>query len=107
MERVTCALCKLESNKRCVKKNATVKLNKRRNCSFYEEDENKLNFVERKQGWFQLREGYIKEKKRKAAEKAAKKMNDPKHPLTGDLSRFIKSTVSEKGDKTTRRMREK
>jgi len=98
MGRVTCAFCKSENNKRCIKKNAVVKLNKRRDCSFYEEDEDKLTFVERKQGWFQLREGYIKEKKRKAAEEAAKRMADPKHPLTGDLSRFVKSTVSKEKD---------
>jgi len=107
MGRIVCALCKFENNGRCVEKNATVKLNKRRACSFYQEDENKLNFVKKRQNelslsqrpdWFWDRKEYVKERKRIAAEENAKGIaitNDQKHPLTGDLSRFIKSTVSE------------
>lgn len=95
MEKVTCATCKFESNKKCAKKNATVKLNKRRGCSFYQEDGDKLNFAEKKLEWFHFREKHIKKEKIKVAEEIAKRMADPKHPLTGDLSRFIKSTVSE------------
>jgi len=111
MEKVVCALCRLENNRRCIKKNAKVKINKQRVCKFYDEDEYKLNAMKAKQDvarpmatkrpdyyWDAAR---MKEEKRKAKEAATPRQSmissDPKHPLTGDLSRF-KSTAT-KDDK--------
>jgi len=108
MEKVVCALCRFESNRRCIKKNCKVKINKKRICSMYEEDENKLEQMKKKQSnvssvmrpsWFWDKKEYVKEKKRVAAEEQIRRShstNDPKHPLTGDLSRFVKSTATDK-----------
>jgi len=108
MEKVVCALCRLENNRKCIKKNAKVKINKPRICQFYEEDEDKLNAMKAKRGvarpmatkrpdyyWDAAR---MKEEKKKAKDAEMKRQSmlsgDPKHPLTGDLSRF-KSTATE------------
>jgi len=108
MEKVVCALCRFENNRKCIKKNAKVKINKSRICQFYEEDENKLNVMKAKQDvarpmatrrpdyyWDAAR---MKEERRKAKEAEMRRQSavsgDPKHPLTGDLSRF-KSTATE------------
>jgi len=108
MEKVVCALCRFENNRRCMKKNCKVKINKKRICSMYEEDKNKLEAMKEKQttisstmrpSWFWDKKEYVKEKKKIAAEEQARRTpntNDPKHPLTGDLSRFIKSTATSK-----------
>ncbi len=107
MEKVVCALCRLESNRRCIKKNAKVKINKPRICQFYKEDEDKLNAMKARQDvgrptatrrpdyyWDAAR---MKEERRKAKEAEMRRQGvasgDPKHPLTGDLSRF-KSTAT-------------
>jgi len=105
MEKVVCALCRFENNRRCVRKNCKVKINKKRICSMYEEDIGKLEVMEERKtdipstmrpSWFWDRKEYVKEKKRLAAEEQSRKTpntNDSKHPLTGDLSRFVKSTA--------------
>ena len=114
MEKVVCALCRLEDNRRCIKKNAKVKINKPRICPFYKEDENKLNMMKEKESrampmtikrpdhyWDGAK---IKEERKKAREEEARRQsisstsNDPKHPLTGDLSRFVKSTATENSE---------
>ena len=111
MEKVVCALCRFENNRRCVKKNCKVKINKKRICSMYEEDDNKLREMKESKtsipsttrpSWFWDRKEYVKEKRRIAAEELAKRTpntSDPKHPLTGDLSRFVKSTAVDEKDK--------
>lgn len=112
MSRVICAICHFEIDKKCIKKNMTVKLNKRRTCDMYEEDENKLRIINARKsdlpssarpGWFWNRKEYVKEKKKQAAKEQMKKRifsGDSEHPLTGNLDRF-KSTVS-KGRKGNR-----
>ena len=111
MERVACALCRFENDRKCIKKNCKVKINKRRICSMYKEDEDKLEEMKKRRtsvssvmrpSWFWDRKEYVKEKRKIAAEGQTRRTpntNDPKHPLTGDLSRFIKSTVSKGEDK--------
>ena len=111
MKKVVCALCRFENNRRCVKKNCKVKINKRRICSMYEEDDNTLRKMKESKtsipytirpSWFWDRKEYVKEKRRIKAEELAKRTpntNDPKHPLTGDLSRFVKSTAVDEKDK--------
>lgn len=111
MEKVVCALCRLENFRKCIKKNAKVKINKPRICKFYEEDEDKLNAMKVRRDtarpmatrrpdyyWDASR---MKEEKRKAKEAEIRRQrsisSDPKHPLTGDLSRF-KSTATKEED---------
>ena len=108
MEKVVCALCRFENNRKCIKKNAKVKINKSRICEFYKEDEDKLNAMKEKQARDKPRtlkrpkhywdEAQIKKEKKEEAKRQSVMTNDPKHPLTGDLSRFIKSTAAEKKD---------
>jgi len=110
MEKVVCALCRFENDRRCIKKNCKVKINKKRICTMYEEDSNKLEEMKKSQksipstirpSWFWDRKEYVKEKRRRAAEEQARRTpntSDPKHPLTGDLSRFVKSTAVDKKD---------
>jgi len=76
----------------------------------YEEDIGKLEVVEERKtdipstmrpSWFWDRKEYIKEKRRLVAEEQSRKTpntNDHNHPLTGDLSRFVKSTAVDKND---------
>jgi len=113
MGKVVCALCRLENNRRCIKKNAKVKINKPRICQFYEEDEDKLNAMKVRRDmarpmatkrpdyyWDAAR---MKEEKRKAKEMEIERQNpissDPKHPLTGDLSRFKSTATDDEGRK--------
>jgi hypothetical protein len=109
MAKVLCALCKFEVNRKCIKKkNATVNITKRRHCDMYEEDENKLHEMEKRRtaipshmrpNWFWNRKEFLKAKKRELEKNVNKedlvKVQDSKHPLTGDLSRFVQSTVND------------
>lgn len=108
MDKVICAICHFEVNKKCIKKNSTVKLNKKRSCGMYEEDENKLKIINarksdipasKRPSWFWDRKEYVKEKKRQSARERVFS-GDSTHPLTGNLDRF-KSTVAKgrKGDR--------
>jgi len=114
MAKVLCALCKFEKNKRCIKKNSGVSLAKKRVCDMYEDDDAKLtNMAERKMksskppvyfrpDWYWDRKNFIKKMKedeiRQNTQRSSIFTGDPKHPLTGDLSRFFKSTVSDSNE---------
>lgn len=100
MDKVICAICHFEVNKKCIKKNSTVRLNKKRICGMYEEDEAKLKFINsrkteistsKRPSWFWDKKEYVKEKKKRAAEEHIFSGNS-EHPLTGNLDRF-KSTA--------------
>lgn len=111
MEKVLCAFCKFEVNKRCIKKNSKISLKKKRVCKLYEDDDDKLRemaqrklntnkpIVNLRPDWYWDRKNFIKKLKAEEAERVAKQPSiftgDSKHPLTGDLSKFCKSTVSE------------
>ena len=114
MEKVTCNICKFEDNGRCIKKKCKVSINKTRICKMYEEDEEKVSLIEEKldkrndievierPDWFWDKKKY-KEMVKEAAgdiivEKAPIVAADPTHPLTGDLSRFIRSTAVDDED---------
>jgi len=119
MAKIQCKFCKLEYNGKCVKKKTSVKVNKKRDCQYYDVDVKRVtDFAERKleqkdipvtfrPDWW-----WDKEKRRQARKAAAAKavekykattadqMNvNPgsasKHPLTGDLSKFIGTTADE------------
>jgi hypothetical protein len=116
---VRCNLCSFEVDRRCIEKNSEVKVNKPRHCKLYKEDENKVIFMEdkRERGltpiitrpdtidgenctYFWDGKKY-KKIKTKAVDNqtyvpdAVFSTVDNKYPLTGDLSRFFKSTASE------------
>lgn len=132
---VRCALCRFENERRCIKKNNKVKVNKPRHCVFYVESKDKLELMLERKKWTSKPEvtmrpdhvwdgatvrewdgtKYVKVKD--AAKLSALKASmgitdtgpapnevrqeshfsgDSKHPLTGDLSRFFKSTVGGK-----------
>lgn len=103
--KVTCATCKFEQNNRCLKKKATVKTNKKRRCDLYKQDNERLiklaeNEINNPKPETMIRPDWYWDKKRAKEMRRQVKTrqntvisNDPKHPLTGDLSRFIKSTA--------------
>ena len=109
MAKARCKFCKFEEQSKCsVKKGATVKRNKKRSCLDYQIDEDKvLNFLDSKQNIkTTMRPDWLWSRKdRKAARaKAVKQEMDQyqttaspskEHPLTGDLSRFIKPVPQE------------
>ena len=111
--KVRCKFCKFEEQSKCAKKRgAHTKVNKKRVCAVYEIDEDKT--VE----WLSRREdlpttvmprwAWSKKEKKAEREKWMQQYQttvgqdisisgpaDPKHPSTGDLSRFIGSTIEE------------
>jgi len=116
MGKVRCKFCNFETDGRCAaKKGATVKVSKKRVCSSYVGNEDKIvEFLDRRQSdsypkatmrpsWWWDRQA------RRAARKAALEKlahqkteqtqpmttPDKSHPLTGDLSRFTQSTVQD------------
>lgn len=109
--KITCGTCKNEKNNYCNKKKVGVKLNKRRNCDKYELQPDKvkarqilkttrLPYAEKEA----LRQEYKEQLKQLKARMKEQRTGvtpsysgDPKHPLTGDLSRFT-STAGEKND---------
>lgn len=138
---VRCALCRFENERRCMRKNNKVKINKPRRCEYYIESRDKLEMLlDRKE-----RSGYpeittrpdhiwdgkyikewdgckyikVREEDRVSSLKASMGItdtntaynaktrekqavfNEKKHPLTGDLSRFFKSTAGSGDEKQT------
>jgi len=106
--RVICRLCKFEEEKKCgKKKNATVKLNKRRACKLFEMSGDKAEAImERvlrtprpqtymRPDWYwdrAARRNYFQQLDQVESTVDAtvpSAPSDPKHPLTGDLSRFM------------------
>ena len=87
MAKVRCRYCRYEDARRCTKKKTIIKLNKRRNCVFYESDKQKI--VESK---------VVAEKATVIKSTDLDKVNTAQfsttanlqHPLTGDLSRFVR-----------------
>jgi translation initiation factor 2 beta subunit (eIF-2beta)/eIF-5 len=102
--KVRCRFCQFEKDKKCSrKKNATVSTNKKRICKFYKADEEKImDFFDRRTHldstyrpeWFWSRSRRKEERNRLIQQEMDQYQTtiekDPKHPTTGDLSRFIK-----------------
>jgi hypothetical protein len=123
MAKVRCRFCEFEQGGKCLKKkNATIKLNKKRACSNYQGSEEKImEWAERRDmfktesifrpDWLWDRKARRSERDRLVREEMMKQYqttaaqditisnpSDSKHPVTGDLSRFIGSTVEENKD---------
>lgn len=110
--KVRCKFCKFESEKKCAKKrNATISLNKKRICQFYQGDEQKIvEFFERRErpevtyrpDWLwnrsKRKEEHQKLIKKEMEQYQTTAIKDNKHPVTGDLSRFTGSIVRDKGE---------
>lgn len=111
MNKVLCSFCKFEVNRRCIKKNSKVNLKKKRVCNFYEDDDDKLQELAQRRlnskkptvtlrpDWYWDRKKFVKKIKKEEAKRVEQQPSiftgDSNHPLTGDLSRFFKSTVGE------------
>lgn len=118
MSKVRCKFCKFEHQRRCMdKKNTTIAVNKKRTCSSYVIDEKKvMEWVEKKQNsskpeimlrpdWLWDRKARRKERDKaisdenmefykttaKAGAEERMKATPPKHPVTGDLNRFLET----------------
>ena len=108
---VMCCMCKFEVESKCTKKKSIgVHINKKRICDNYKEDDVKVAEIITKRltsprpevifrpDWYYDRKKIrrqLREEQRKLEESPSVFTNDPAHPLTGDLSRFFKSTVGE------------
>ena len=102
--KVTCNACLHQTDGFCDLKKCKVKLKKRRVCDKFERDNNKITFKQhtpttRRPDWYWDREErrrLLKEALRDIQKQAMAQaqhgniemVNDTKHPLTGDLSRF-------------------
>ena len=115
--KVRCKFCKFEQQRKCIQKNAVTKVNKKRTCAIYQADEEKINnWVSRRQEieatqlpkWAWSKKERRAERDRLMREEMMKNIgttadgdvqisgpSDPSHPSTGDLSRFIGSTIEE------------
>lgn len=86
---VVCALCRNEFNRRCVRKNNKVKINKPRHCDLYEESTDKRDLMEAKRAnkpqsilrpdWYWDRKEYMKELRKEAREQVLKEMSKNSH----------------------------
>ena len=121
MAKVKCRVCEHEIQGFCSVKKSSVKLNKSRVCRAFKHDITKVKVKQRldsemRPDWFHDRKGYINKLKKAAKEETESKRKDlfdpskyavhgldsaipkaelttgdDKHPLTGDLSRFVSS----------------
>ena len=95
-QKVVCATCVNEDNRKCTIKKATVAVNKRRRCDKYTLEPTKVKerqILKTVKMGFKEKEALRKEYKEQLREfkAAAKREAAPRnmsHPLTGDLSRF-------------------
>jgi hypothetical protein len=106
MAKVTCATCGREEKGFCIKKKSRVAKNKRRRCDQYlfavEKVTERQIIKTVKLPYTEQQRIKAELKKLRALERANKnnaikgdvRTADPKHPITGDLSRF-KTTASE------------
>lgn len=107
MAKVRCRFCEFEVDQKCgVKKGSKVKVNKKRSCSSYKPNEDKiLDFLDSRQSigattrpdWVWSREARRAERdrliKQEMDQYQTTAASDSKHPMTGDLSRFTQSAV--------------
>lgn len=108
---VMCCMCLFEVGGVCSKKKVKVGINKKRSCQFYTDDKIKIDTIVEKRlssskptvvfrpDWYWDRKKYIK--KLKEDQRKLEELKPPEfkrnfaNPLTGDLSRFYSSTVSD------------
>lgn len=108
-EKVRCATCFNQINGFCTKKKVSVKLNKWRRCDEYKIDLNKIKVrkpvtvtkVLHQAVIKDLKDKYKKALKEEELKKATESRTsyidiaNDKHPLTGNLDRFISSVTDE------------
>jgi len=116
--KVRCKFCKFEQQRKCMAKNVTMKINKKRMCSIYQADGEKIkDWLSRRENlpsealpkWAWNRKDRRAERNRVAREEMMKQygttadqenpqpaVRDMKHPSTGDLGRFVGTTTEEK-----------
>jgi len=116
MGKVTCGTCVYEEKGICVIKKTKTKPNKRRTCDKHCTDTKKIKFTQeipttRRPEWFwdreerrRLRKEFLENLSKSMTENAKKEVTiaapkDPKHPLTGDLSRFHTTAGTEENKK--------
>jgi len=118
--KVRCRFCKFEEQKKCIQKKVTTKVNKKRVCVLYQADEKKIKeWLSRRESiestqlprWAWSKKERRVERDRLIHEEMMKNIGttaddgvqvsgpaDPKHPMTGDLSRFIGPAVGEENE---------
>lgn len=128
--KVNCRFCQYEEDSKCTKKKCSVRLNKRRSCTVYKEDVDKVMVYTQNKRFTskpevmnvdsrifhdrELRRHYRKKIAQEELDQygttadVAADVNTPqitgtsnlgsKHPMTGDLSRFVSSAAEEKKD---------
>ena len=118
--KVRCAECKNQVNSWCTPKKVKTSLNKKRTCDKYAFDETKVktkhviptvyrsDWIHKKKELKKLLKDY-KQQEELAKEKAelaetpnylkAPGTGDPKHPLTGDLTRFTSTAGRKENEK--------
>lgn len=109
---VMCSMCTFEDESKCTKKkNIKVHINKKRSCNDYVEDDIKVADMVTKRltspkpevtlrpDWYYDRKKFRRQMREELSKQEESQPSvftgDAAHPLTGDLSRFIKSTVGE------------
>ena len=116
--KVRCKFCKFEKQRKCMQKNVVTKVNKKRVCTTYKADEEKIQeWLSRRESiestqlprWAWSKKERRAERDRLIQEEMMKNIGttadgdvqisngpaDPNHPSTGDLSRFIGSTTED------------
>jgi len=95
MVKVICKYCTYEKDNKCSKKKSTVKLNKRRRCNLYKENEEKIKALFEKPVKRKSRVVYpsswaaVKGQLKRSFDLQQFQTTVSKHPLTGDLSEFV------------------
>jgi len=98
MAKVRCKYCKYEESGRCIKKKSTVKLNKRRKCELYSGDQQKIAASEVKINKAETFKVTTESSSNISSGLDFSKFRttvDMKHPLTGNLNKFIKGDYHE------------
>lgn len=102
MSKITCATCYHEKDRFCRVKKIGVSVNKRRNCPEYFLEYSK---VKEKQVIKTIKMSYkdkellkrkYKEQLKQQSQTTGPQLTDMKHPLTGDLSRFVSTASDDK-----------
>jgi len=103
MEKITCATCANEKDRICIIKKNKVSVNKKRRCNKYilaPEKVKAKQILKSVRMSYQEKEALRKEYKEqlkliKQAARNGQPVQNSRHPLTGDLSRFVSTAGSE------------
>lgn len=96
--KITCATCANEQNKKCITKKTSIALNKRRNCDKYVLEPLKVKakqILKTTRLSYREKEALRRQYKKDLKEAKAAAKQGSSHPLTGDLSRFTSTAGSD------------